>query len=156
MPNQLYDYEGGEFDWFLVDGNKRVALCSSAGFGEVPVSVLDGLTNDNLPINEIPNLVEQMSKLGGHEIEGSGPGNCVEWRQMADRGFFVFDWRHWKGPYERVLKPEVYLTIESAVTILSANLRAVYIASLDLEHARSFQVADLDIDFVPINSRYTK
>lgn len=154
MPNRLYDYEGSEFDWFLMDGKKRVALCSSAGFGDVPVSVLDGLTNENLPINEIPSLVEQMAKLGGHDTEGSGPGECIEWRQMADRGFFVFDWRHWKGPYERVLAPEVHRVIGSTTTMLPANLRAVYVASLDLEHARSFQVADFGIDFVPVNARY--
>jgi len=156
MPNKLYDYEGGEFDWFLVDGNNRVALCSSAGFGEVPVSVLDGLTDENLPTNQIPKLVEQMSTLGGHETEGSGPGECMEWRQMADRGFFIFDWKHWKGPYECVLAPEVHRTIRQEATELADSLRAVHVAQLDLVQTSSFQVADLGIDFVPVNPRYAK
>jgi len=148
MPNQLYDYQGSEFDWFLVDGKKRVALCSSAGFGEVPVSVLDGLTDNKHPMDEIPKLIEKTSTLGGHIVEGRGPGKCIEFKQLANRGFFVFDWKHWKGPYERILVPEVPLTIDEKGIMLPDSLRAVCVAQLDFERTASFQVADLGIDFV--------
>jgi hypothetical protein len=156
MPDQFYDYEGSEFDWFLVDGKKRVALCSSAGFGDVPLSVLDGLTEDKLPTNEIPKLIEQTPELGGHEVEGRGPGKCIEFRQMANRGFFVFDWKHWKGPYERILVPEIHLTVGEQGIELPNSLRAVCVDQLNFERINSFQVADLGINFVARNTSYIK
>lgn len=156
MPHQFYDYEGSEFDWFLVDGKKRIALCSSAGFGEVPLSVLDGLTEDKLPMDEIPNLIEKTPKLGGHDVEGRGPGKCIEFRQMADRGFFVFDWKHWKGPYERILVPEFHLIAGEQGFELPKSLRAVCVDQLNFERINSFQVVDLGIDFVAGKTSYIK
>ncbi len=99
------EVRGGEFDWFAVDAKGHIALCSTAGYGEIPASVLAASTDEVSPIDCIEELVRTLPATGKAESQGRGPGSCEEWPALAQRGFFVYDWKHWDGPYERIVVP---------------------------------------------------
>ena len=98
------DLCGLEFDWFAVDRDDHIGVFSTAGYGEIPVAVLDGHIAPQ-DVNCETNLVKTMPVAGGWSPEGRGPGRCQEWKDLAARGVYVFDWRHWAGPYERIILP---------------------------------------------------
>jgi len=99
------EVHGGEFDWFAVDAKGHIALCSTAGYGEIPASVLAASTEEVSPIDCIDELVRNLPAIGIATSEGRGPGSCEEWPALAQRGIFIYDWKHWDGPYERIVVP---------------------------------------------------
>ena len=54
------DVQGIEFDWFAVDAKGHIALCSTAGYGEIPASVLAASTDEASPIDRIEALVRAL------------------------------------------------------------------------------------------------
>jgi hypothetical protein len=93
--------EGGEFDWFAVDGAGHVGHVATAGFGPVPANVLARLTE----ASELPERVLTLPAIG--EATGHLPGRIDDWLEMARRGLFSYDWQHWSGPYRRAATPSV-------------------------------------------------
>lgn len=104
---------GVEFDWFAIDSSGFLALCSSAGFGPIPDSVLAVATPTTRPDDATDDLLNVLPERGQAVPEGRGPGTCEEWRALARRGFFVYDWRHRQGPYERVIHPSAPLRVSA-------------------------------------------
>jgi hypothetical protein len=93
--------EGGEFDWFAVDGAGHVGHFATAGFGPVPASVLARLDESW----ELPERVLALPAIG--QATGHLPGRIDDWLEMARRGLFSYDWQHWSGPYRRAATPSV-------------------------------------------------
>jgi hypothetical protein len=56
---------------------------------------------------QLDQLIAAMSETGGHRAEGRGRGACREWPLLGNRGVYVYDWKHWHGPYERIIVPNV-------------------------------------------------
>ncbi|TDN39139.1 hypothetical protein E4631_24155 [Hymenobacter sp. UV11] len=80
-------FPGLEFDWFALDAEGRIGLFSSAGFGPVPASV-------------------QL-----HFQEHDRAASHIDWRVLTmeqacgEAGLFLFDWKHWQGPYLKLAQP---------------------------------------------------
>jgi hypothetical protein len=93
------EIEGGEFDWFAVDGHGRIGHFATAGYGPVPVAVL-------MRLEEVRDLNERIRGLPVvGEATGHLPGRIKDWLEMARRGLFAYDWKHWHGPYQRAATP---------------------------------------------------
>jgi hypothetical protein len=93
------EVKGNEFDWFAVDKCGYVGHFATAGYGPIPVAVLDRLNK----ILELYERVLQMPVVG--EATGHLPGRIESWLEMARRGLFAYDWKHWHGPYQRAATP---------------------------------------------------
>lgn len=118
------DYEGLEYDWFAVDADLHVAVFSTAGWGEIPSVVLEA----NPPWDDSETeriLAERLAPTGRYLPEGRGPGTCEEWKLLAERGIYVFDWRHWSGPYERIVAPSVPVRLAAIPDELQRPFSAV-------------------------------
>jgi len=118
-----------EFDWWAADHDDHVAVFSTAGYGGIPVQVLDAY-GDEPTEPELGHLLGQMTSKGGWREEGRGPGTCDEFRQLGAHGLFVFDWRPLSGPYERIIVPQQPLYVsdlphavrEAIVLVLFAKI----------------------------------
>jgi hypothetical protein len=99
------DVAGLEFDWFALDRDGHIAIFSTAGWGEIPTAVLEASAADGDDSDAEAALIERMPRIGEWRSEGKGPGGCREWTDLGMRGLYVFDWRHWSGPYERIVVP---------------------------------------------------
>jgi hypothetical protein len=106
MPMTRDSLYGLEFDWLAFDADGHLALCSSAGYGEIPAVVLENTSEDDA-WNAAESLLLTLPVIGEATAEGRGPGSCAEWPALASRGVFIFDWNHWRGPYERIVVPSV-------------------------------------------------
>jgi hypothetical protein len=99
-------FEGSEFDWFGVDAAGHVGHFSTAGFGPVPLPVLDRL--DAAQEHELWSLGKRLLELPVIGTSaGHLPGRIDDWLEFARRGLFGFDWKHWSGPYLRAATPGV-------------------------------------------------
>jgi hypothetical protein len=91
------DFYGEEFDWFAIDSNGYVAWMMSAGYGPIPDAVFQKL--------------EQQRRIEEHLTELSGYSTKDPWYRMmwslSATGLFVYDWKYWEGPYQRVGFPMV-------------------------------------------------
>jgi hypothetical protein len=96
LRSQLY---GGEFDWFAVDGHGHVGHFATAGYGPVPVAVLARLDDVHL----LDERILQLPVVA--EATGHLPGKIDDWLEMARRGLFAYDWKHWHGPCQRAATP---------------------------------------------------
>jgi hypothetical protein len=103
-------FEGGEFDWFAVDADGHVGHFSTAGYGPVPLPVLERL--DAARLDELWSLGERLLDLPEvGQATGHLPGRIDDWLQLARRGLFGFDWKHWSGPYLRAATPSVAVSV---------------------------------------------
>jgi hypothetical protein len=113
-------FEDREFDWFAIDTAGHIGHFSTAGYGPVPVAILDRL--DAPQTDELWSLGKRLLELPViGQASGNLPGRIDDWREMARRGLFSFDWQHWSGPYVRAATPDVPVTVEA----LSAELQAI-------------------------------
>ena len=131
-------FVGLEFDWFALDSHGLIAICSSAGWGEIPSAVLQTSTPDDTPDHYVEQLVTELPAIGGYRTEGRGPGSCNEWKLLGQRGLFVYDWRHWQGPYDRIIVPEVTVTALTIPTELLDRLRIVTLDWMSFADCSSF------------------
>jgi hypothetical protein len=131
---------GLEFDWFAIDGDGLLALCSSAGYGEIPAEVLHACTTKEQPDRHIAELIARLPERGRYATEGRGPGWCEEWKQLGHRGLFVYDWRHWQGPYERIVVPDTPVKAEAVPAELIELLRPITLHQVRFANCPSFQV----------------
>ena len=93
MEPTLEDFDkfnGLEFDWFAQDVTGAIGLFSTAGYGEIPVDVMRQEQNHRAIAESIPN---------------PSFGTKYVWQDFAQVGLFVFDWKHWAGPYLKVASP---------------------------------------------------
>lgn len=131
-------FEGGEFDWFAVDSVGHVGHFSTAGFGPVPLPVLDRL--DPVGADELWSLGERLLELPEvGEATGHLPGRIDDWLELARRGLFGFDWQHWSGPYRRAATPSIPLVVAALPTDLQRLVRLIEwpgIEFADLEAVR--------------------
>ncbi len=124
----------------LADAEGSLAICASAGSGQVPPQALDGRADPEAAFRRMDDLIDRLPRTGSHSVEGRGPGNETTWRALADRGFYVYDWRLWNGPYERILRPDRELRVEA----LGAEERRVLVTcNLRFRETASFRLADL-------------
>ncbi|MBO0884322.1 MAG: hypothetical protein J2P17_29135 [Mycobacterium sp.] len=53
-------------------------------------------------------VIAQLPAIGmATELSLPGDGDYSDWLTASDRGFFVYDWQLWKGPYKRYAVPTV-------------------------------------------------
>jgi hypothetical protein len=145
MPISWREVQGKEFDWCAIDSAGELATCSSAGWGEIPAIVLQQCTLADSPIQHIDRLIAVMPEIGGHRAEGHGPGSCEEWRLLGNRGLYVYDWKHWSGPYERIIVPTVPVRADTLCLEILALLRAVTVSQFTFASCRSFPGAGLGL-----------
>ena len=99
-------FEGSEFDWFAVGAVGHVGHFSTAGYGPVPLTVLTRLNAAHE--NEVWSLGKRLLELPLiGQATGHLSGQIDDWLELARRGLFGFDWKHWSGPYLRAATPEV-------------------------------------------------
>lgn len=113
------EVDGGEFDWFAVDGHGHVGHFATAGYGPVPTTVLAKLDG----VRDLDARVLQLPVVG--EATGHLPGRIGDWLDMARRGLFAFDWKHWHGPYQRAATPSRPILIADLPTELREVVRLV-------------------------------
>lgn len=110
---------GYEFDWFAVDGEGHVGHFASAGFGPVPLAVLDGL-------DRLRGLDEQLFRgLRNPPMPELIALRGISWDDMVWLGLYSYDWQHWGGPYHRVGAPRQPLRVTDMPEDLGLLVRAV-------------------------------
>ena len=135
-------FEGGEFDWFAVDAAGHVGHFSTAGYGPVPLPVLDRL--DAAQQDEVWALGERLLELpvvgpaGGHL-----PGRIDDWLELARRGLFGFDWQHWSGPYRRAATPGVPIGVVALPAELQRLVRLVELPGVRFAELESVRPEEL-------------
>ncbi len=95
---------GLEHDWIATDGLGQVALFCTAGGGNAPAALVDELPSYRDAIAALETLGPSTTSIDGPLIE--------EWRELAERGLFVYDSDAAGGPYRRVALPVIALTVE--------------------------------------------
>jgi len=112
-------FEGGEFDWFAVDGVGHVGHFATAGYGPVPAGILARLDE----LRDLDERVLGLPVVG--EATGHLPGRIDDWLEMARCGLFAYDWEHWSGPYRRAATPSVPVGIADLPAELREAVRLV-------------------------------
>jgi hypothetical protein len=144
MPVARRDIYGLEFDWLAIDATGAIALCASAGYGEIPLAILRHSTSVESGADVDRRLIAALPVIGGHRVEGHGPGWCEEWRLLGARGLYVYDWRHWSGPYVRVIVPSAPLHPTRTTPDLLTLLPSIVLPELDFADSLSFSGTGLD------------
>lgn len=83
--------EGTEFDWIAADIDGKIALMSTAGYGNCP-------TNESEWMERMDNLVERI-------LAFSEPPTNDLLTTRTVKGPIIYDWQHWQGPYMRIHIP---------------------------------------------------
>ncbi len=104
--NREDEITGREFDWFAIDINNDIAVFSTAGSGNASQTVLN-------------NYEEHDSISETLETENWGSENV--WNDLANYGFYVFDWKLNQGPYIRKITPARNLSKELKTKIKNIN-----------------------------------
>lgn len=99
--DELY---GFEFDWFALDKNNNIALISSAGYGDIPDTVIQNYED-----------YKNLSKL----FLTPHYGTIQIWDDYANYGLFVYDWKIYNGPYEKMRDPHQKMPEEIKKRILN-------------------------------------
>jgi hypothetical protein len=87
-----------------------------------------------------------LPERGPCQSEGRGPGACQEWRLLGRRGLNVCDWKHWSGPYERLIIPENPIHSSSIGANLLSMLTPVLLNGLLFGHCKSFYSSELSVE----------
>lgn len=86
---------GKELDWVAADSDGLVALMSSAGYGPIPDCAFERFEQQR-------QIEEFLTGLVGQRLRD-------DWDRMllslSASGVFVYDWKHWDGPYRRLGVP---------------------------------------------------
>jgi len=88
---------GTELDWFAVDSDDFLALMSSAGYGPIPDCVFERFDEQRC-------IGEFLAGLVGHRLMDDWDGTVLS---LSRSGVFVYDWKHWDGPYLRQGTPAI-------------------------------------------------
>jgi hypothetical protein len=132
---------GLEFDFLAVDGAGHLGVLSSAGYGPIPVEVLE---RADLEAERIE-TIQEWPHTGGFVTVGEREGDLSYWTSLSERGLYCFDWKHWSGRYLAVSRPAAPLmAVEAPFADAILGLRAVSFAE-----AASLDCAELGIPQVP-------
>jgi hypothetical protein len=135
-------FEGGEFDWFAVDAVGHVGHFSTAGFGPVPLPVLNRL--DATRMDDVWSLGERMLELPETgAATGCLPGRIDDWLELARRGLFGFDWQHWSGPYRRAATPGVPIEVAALPPELLRLVKLVELPGIRFADSESVRPEEL-------------
>ncbi len=98
-----------DFEWFAIDSQNLIAMLTTAGDG----SILQNTFRDLDTHIKVRDLFTNLPCIGNAEIL-ENEGTVDDWRVMAERGLYGFDFRNWqrKGGYYLVARPEKTLHIE--------------------------------------------
>ena len=130
-------FEGREFDWFAVDSAGYIAHFSTAGFGPVPIIILETFSTADLLPDEILRLSPQSGAVGHL------PGDLTDWLSMAARGLHSFDWQHWDGPYRRAATPETPRHIATLPEPVQTSIRFITFSNTHFENINEFRPEQL-------------
>jgi hypothetical protein len=125
-----------EYDWLATDAEGHLAVCSTAGYGEVPLSVLQAEDSDRALERRIHEIIMGLPITGEPAREGRGPGECVEFLEFGRRGVFVFDWHPSNRQYERIVRPM------TPVAMNLASVSAVSFTAVDFRHRQTFRASE--------------
>ncbi len=103
------DFFGLEFDFLAVDDDDHVAFFSSAGYGPLPVAVLDRPEREQEAVEAVEAL-PIVSEIGHRPV---GEGDFSFWLIRVERGLFVYDWERTYGPYRRLAAPVSPVSIDA-------------------------------------------
>jgi hypothetical protein len=98
-------FVGREFEFAAEDRNGHVVLLSSAGYGPIPIEVLDRVVVEDRVVEELAELPLLCSSI----VDPGRSGDLGYGLRYSDRGIY-FDWEHWSGPNRRVSRPAVPLS----------------------------------------------
>mgnify|MGYP001240079952 CR=1 FL=1 len=136
---------GLEFDWLLADDEGRLALCETAGYGEVPDAVL-ALGEDALSgayATSVSEILTALPERGGCTQEHHGVGTDLVTLGYATRGLYVFDWCHWSGPHRRIVIPGSPIAMHELPPSLRTLVSLSPPAPLQFAKTTELQLADL-------------
>jgi hypothetical protein len=132
---------GLEFDFLAVDGAGRLGVLSSAGYGPIPVEVLERTDLETERIETIKHWL----RTGGSVTVGERDGDLTFWTSLSERGLYCFDWKHWTGQYLCVSRPTAPLMgAEAQLAGSILTLQAVSFAEV-----ASVDFAELGVPQVP-------
>lgn len=132
------DIFDGEFDWFAIDQEGQIAHFSSAGYGVIPTLVRDNV-DQQLKLNEyFTKMVEKVTTA--NLIRGKGKRD--DWLNMAQRGLYSYDFKHWDGPYILIAKPDVPINIRILPDEIYTLLREVCFCNVDFRELESIRPED--------------
>lgn len=134
---------GCEFDWLLRDATGHLALCETAGCGDVPDALLalgvERLRRDEETIAAI--LSADLPEATCRE-EWRGVGIDRETLGYGRRGLYVFDWKPWSGPYRRIVVPDRPVHADAFAPLLGDLLDRAPTVPFTFAGRRSFRLAD--------------
>jgi hypothetical protein len=136
MPSLRDQIDGREFDWFAIDVDGSIGHFSSAGFGLVPIDILERFEEADV----LPEQFLGLPIVG--EAIGHLKGNIADWLEMARRGLYSFDWNDSKAIYCRAATPQE--------TILFSALPVGFDAGLPVIRLPAVCFRDL-VEFSPKN-----
>ena len=135
---------GSEFDWLVADANGCLALCLTAGCGEVPDSLLrHGGPQLERYSAAVASILDRVPENGSCRQEGRGVGADLESLGYATRGLYLFDWKHWSGPYQRIVVPELPVQGATLADVLGDFAALVPTLPMSFAGTRRFQLYEL-------------
>ena len=95
--------QGTEFDWIAADIDRKIALMSTAGYGNCPTDEAEWMERMDQFVEKILTLSEPPSD------------DLLTTRTV--KGPIIYDWQHWTGPYTRIHIPESIVEISDLTEI---------------------------------------
>lgn len=140
MTKYDHPWFGLEFAWLAVDMLDHVGCFDSEGYGPVPAVAMERATD----LDGVRDRIRRtMPVICLYETEPL-PGDLTDWRELASRGIYAFDWKNWHGPYRRVTAPIAPLAANGLPSGIRELARLV-VLPVDLAAVSQFQLQDLDI-----------
>lgn len=123
-----------DFDWFAIDSQNSIALFTTAGEGQI----LQNTFRDLDAYLKVLDLFNNLPSIGNAEILEK-EGTVDDWRVMAERGLYGFDFRIPRLPprqgcgYYLVARPERALHIEDIPVWAQEWLEGLRIESVNFQ-----------------------
>ncbi|MEU4523560.1 hypothetical protein AB0F52_33205 [Amycolatopsis sp. NPDC024027] len=130
---------GTEFDWLAVDPSGSLAVLTSAGYGPVPKAVRDHVESVDAALG----LINTWPYVGGSISRPSDTGDYADWRDLAARGFYAYDWKDSSGPYARLAVPTTPLTVDNLTDEWITQMVVLARFTVDFASATQLNLADL-------------
>lgn len=129
-----------DLDWFALDKDGHIAHLTSAGWGSVPryfIEFPDKLCDlsslfQAMPASTIPMLTSYPDLRY----------NWNDFKEMASKGLFSFDYQVYKGPYVLVAKPSIPLNSQTLPTEIQQTLEKVQVLELCFNEIAHFNPKD--------------
>jgi len=135
-----HEYMRVEFDWLASDQDDFVAYISSAGAGPLPKAAIEAAPL----LEDVLDRIRGLTRTG-KAIPTAGVLNPRDWLDVAERGFFAYDWSSTSKRYELIAEPSRPLHLhgipKAELRLLAARIRLPIRLS-----GAPYIPADLDID----------